>query len=80
MLILLVQTGDVRMGQHASTSLVATSVCVQTHSSGCTVRYEQTTAPVLTVLAYVVMVSVSIRAGMDEAMSASVMRLAVVII
>lgn len=74
MLSLPAQTGDVRMGRHVSTSLVATSVCAQTHSLGCTVRYEQMTAPVLTVLAYVVMVSVSIRAGMGVAMSASVTR------
>lgn len=74
MLILPAQTMDVRMGLHVSISPVAMSVCAPTHSSGYTVRYEQTTAPVPTVLACVVTVSVSIRAEMGVAMSASVTR------
>lgn len=74
MLILPAQTMDARMEQHVSISLVATSVCAQTHSLGYTVPYEQTTAPVPTVLACVVTVSVSIRAEMGVAMSASVTR------
>lgn len=77
---MLARTGAARTGQRVSTSLEPTSVCAQTHSLGCTVHYEQTTALMRTALVFVEMVSVSIRAGTGVATSASVMRLVFVIV